>query len=471
MDHFADSAAIFAAQKAAAPSRRLSFGLAARRAALARLADALDHFRPDLLAALAADLGKPEAEALIWEFLPLQGEISHARRHLGRWMRPRRAATSLTMLGTGARIRPEPRGVSLIIGPWNFPMMLTLGPLVSALAAGNAAILKPSELTPATSSVVARMLRETFPADLVAVAEGGPEVATRLLDLPFDHIFFTGGATVGRIVMQAASRHLTPVTLELGGKSPVIVGPGADIAAAARHLVWGKFTNAGQTCVAPDHIFVHRSIEAALTTAMTAEIARAFGATPEAIAASPDYARVVNDRHHARLKALLEEAQAQGAQIATGGQSDAARRYLAPTLLKDTTDDMRISQEEIFGPILPVIAYDDLEAVIDRINAGPKPLALYVFERAQAFADRIIAATSSGTVGVNLNVVQFAHPNLPFGGVGASGMGAAHGYQGFRAFSHFRPVLRNHLSALPLLFPPYGRSTACLTRVLGWLTR
>lgn len=471
MDPTDDLHAVFARLKAANAARRLSFGRAERLAALARLRDALDRFRPELIAALAADMGKPEAEALLWEFLPVYNEIAHARRHLRRWMRTRRAATSLTMLGTGARIRPEPRGVSLIIGPWNFPMMLTLGPLVSALAAGNGALLKPSELTPATSAVIARMLRETFPTDLVAVAEGGPEVATRLLELPFDHIFFTGGETVGRIVMQAASRHLTPVTLELGGKSPVIVGPGADLAAAARHLVWGKFTNAGQTCVAPDHVFVHRSVAAALTTALTAEIARAFGATPEAIAASPDYARMVSDRHHGRLKALLDEALAEGALIITGGQSDAARRYLAPTLLGGTTGEMRISQEEIFGPILPVIAYDDPDRVIEQINAGPKPLALYVFDRSKAFADGIIAATSSGTVGVNLNVVQFAHPNLPFGGVGASGIGAAHGHEGFRAFSHYRPVLRNRFSALPLLFPPYGRRVTWMIRMLTRLVR
>ncbi len=471
MDHTVDIAAIFAAQKAAAPARRLTFDRMARQVVLAQLSGALNRFRPELIAALAADMGKPESEALLWEFIPVLNEIAHARRHLRHWMRGSRASATLTFLGGSARLRPEPRGVSLIIGPWNFPLLLTLGPLVSALAAGNAVILKPSELTPATSAVVARMLRATFPADLVAVAEGGHAVAGRLLDLPFDHIFFTGGGGVGRIVMQAAARHLTPVTLELGGKSPAIIGPDADIAAAARHLVWGKFTNAGQTCVAPDYVLVHRSREAALTKALKAEIARVFGDAPEAVAASPNYARVVNDRHHARLRALLDEALAQGARIIAGGQSDAARRYFAPTLLTGTTGDMRISQEEIFGPILPIIAFDDPDQVIARINAGPKPLALYVFDRSRAFADRIIAATSSGTVGVNLNVIQFVHPNLPFGGVGESGVGAAHGHEGFRAFSHFRPVLRNRFLALPLLFPPYGRRTGWMIRILIWLAR
>lgn len=461
------NAHVFAAQKSALAARRQSFGLKERRAALARLSRALLAHEGRLLAAMAADCRKPATEASLWEIVPVLNEISHARRHLRRWMRTSWVPPSLTMLGTSAALRPEPRGVALIIAPWNFPVLLALGPLVSALAAGNSAMLKPSEMMPATSAALAAMLRETFPADLVAVAEGGADVATELLALPFDHIFFTGSGPVGKIVMAAAAKTLASVTLELGGKSPVIVGPGADIARAARAIAWGKCANVGQTCVAPDHVFVHRSVEGPLVAALEGEIARAYGTAQT----SPDYGRVVNERHFARLTGLLDEALAMGATVVSGGQRNADDRFLAPTILTGTTPEMRISQEEIFGPILPVIPFDDLADPLAAIEAGPAPLALYIFEREKAFADRVLAASRSGTVGINLNVVQFVHPNLPFGGIGASGLGAAHGYAGFCAFSHLRPVLKNRFSALPLLFPPYGPRVRALAKALAWLVR
>lgn len=448
-----DIQSLFAAQRAASRHRRTAFGLAERRAALVRLQAALDRHRPALLAALKADFGKAETEALLWEILPLQVEISHARRHLRAWMRPRRARSGLTMIGTSARLVPEPRGVTLVMAPWNYPVSLALGPVVSALAAGNSVILKPSELTPATSSALAALVRDTFPPDLVAVVEGGSDVAGALLDLPFDHIFFTGSTAVGRIVMEKAARHLATVTLELGGRSPVIVGPGADITQAARWIAWGRFANCGQTCVAPDHVYVHRTVRGALTEAIIAEITRAYGADART---SSDYPRIVNDRHQARLGALLDEAVAAGARIVTGGQREDQAHYIAPTLLAETTPDMRIRQEEIFGPLLPLISYDDPATPIAEINAGPKPLALYLFTRDRALIERVRCETSSGGMGVNLSVVQFAHPNLPFGGIGASGQGSAHGRAGFEAFSHLKPVLRNRFSLLPMIFPPYG---------------
>lgn len=470
MDHSADIRTIFAAQAAGTADRRLRFGLAERRQALRDLARALDTHRPALLAALQSDMGRPPAETALLELMPLFQEIGHARRHLRRWMRPRRVWPGLAMLGTSGWVEAQARGTCLIISPWNYPILLALGPLVSALAAGNAVILKPSELAPATSAALAALVRATFPADLVAVAEGGVEVSQALLDLPFDHIFFTGGTAVGKVVMAAAAKNLASVTLELGGKSPAIVGPDADIAAAARSLAWGKFANNGQTCVAPDHLYVHASIAGPFSAALVEAIGGLFG-TGQAAQTSSDYARIISDRHFQRLSGLLEEARAKGATIATGGQADAASRFIAPTVLTDVPSDARVMEEEIFGPLLPVIPFDQIGPVIAAINAGPRPLALYIYGRDRGFADGIVAQTSSGTVGINLSVVQFAHPNLPFGGIGASGLGAAHGFAGFQAFSHQRPVLKNRWSLLPLLFPPYGRRVRGMIAMLERLVR
>ena len=458
----APSLECFDAQKAAAARRRSTFGLRERRAALDRLAATVRRSETEVIAALRADLGRPAAETLLMDYLIVLEDIRHARRHLRRWMAPRRVAPSLAGLGSSARIVPQPRGVCLIIAPWNLPFSLALGPLVSCLAAGNSAIVKPSELAPATSALLARLIAETFPPDLVAVVEGDKAVAERLLALPFDHIFFTGSPTVGKVVMAAAARNLTSVTLELGGKSPVIVGPGADIARAADWIVFGKFLNAGQTCIAPDHLFVHREVHQPFVAALRARIARAYGSG----AASPHLARIVSPAHADRLASLVADALAKGAgPVLQGGREGQA---LGPTLLERITPDMRLEEEEIFGPILPILPYDDLGQVIDRINARDKPLALYVFDRDRARIDRVIRETSSGAVGVNLTLVQFSHLGLPFGGVNGSGMGAAHGVHGFRAFSHERAVMRNRFLALPLLFPPYG---ARVMRLIGLLKR
>ena len=462
-----DPEALFAMQHRLAPARRSGFDLAQRRAALERLRGMVLAHRTQIEAALQADFGKHPTETLLTEIIPVLQEISHARSHLRRWMRVRRVWPSLTMLGSSARIMPQPKGVALIIAPWNFPLNLALGPLVSALAAGCSVIVKPSELTPATSALLARMLAETFPSDLVAVVEGGAEVATRLLDLPFDHIFFTGSPAVGRIVMAAAAKTLASVTLELGGKSPVIVGPEANISSAAKWLAWGKFFNAGQTCIAPDHVFVHASVAAALEAAVRQQIGRMYGGDP---AASPAMASVISPRHWRRLRGLVDEAVAGGAKLAEGGAGAEETRRMAPVILTGTTDNMQISQEEIFGPVLPLIPYHELQPVLDRITAGPKPLALYVFGN-KALAETVMAQTASGSVGVNLTVMPFIHPNLPFGGIGNSGLGAAHGYEGFRAFSHEKPVLVNRFLAMPLLFPPYSGRVRRLAEVLLRLVR
>jgi aldehyde dehydrogenase (NAD+) len=442
-------ATLFARMKAGNDARRASFGLTERRAALDRLAAMVRQHEEAIVAALQADLGRPEAEAVLMDYLGILQDIRHARRHLRRWMRPTRVSPSLVTLGTSARIVPQPRGVCLLIAPWNYPFNLALQPLVSCLAAGNSAILKPSEMTPATSALITRLIGETFPADLVTVIEGGKDVSQALLALPFDHIFFTGSPAVGKVVMEAASKHLTSVTLELGGKSPTIVGPGADIDLAAKWIAFGKFINAGQTCIAPDHLFVHASVKDRFLSALRARIAHAYGSG----ATSPHLAKIVNDQHARRVSGLLDDAKTKGAKVLSGGGVEG--RAIEPTLIEAVTPEMEIDREEIFGPILPVITYDDIETVLARINARPKPLSLYIFDRDKARVDHILKATSSGGVGVNLTVLHYSHAGLPFGGVNNSGIGASHGYNGFRAFSHERGVLQNRFSALPLVFPPY----------------
>lgn len=457
------SAEAFARLAAGNAARRTGFGGPERRAALTALAGAIRAHQGEILAALAADLGKPEVETRLTEILPVLAEIRHSLRHLKRWTRVRRVRPTLAMLGTRATIRPEPKGTVLIVAPWNYPFSLALGPLVSALAAGNAAVVKPSELAPATSALLARLVAASCAPDLVAVVEGGVETSTELLALPFDHIFFTGSPAIGRVVMAAAAKTLASVTLELGGKSPVIVGPGADLKRTARALAWGKFANAGQTCIAPDHVFVARAVEADFLAALRAEIARMYGADPQG---SRSFARIVNTRHFARLKGLIEGAVAAGATLVAGGAGDAGTRYLAPTVLTGTSGEMAISREEIFGPVLPVIAYDDLDAVLEEISAGEKPLALYVFERNREVIARVQAATTSGAVGVNITLAHYLHLNLPFGGIGNSGLGAAHGEWGFRAFSHEKPVLEDRFSSLALLMPPYTGLSARLARLV-----
>ena len=438
--------------KAGNLSRRLSFGLAERRAALKRLAQAVMARRDEIRAAVGADLGRPETEVDLVEIAPLLAEISHARAHLRRWMRARRVWPTLLMLGTSSALHPEPKGTVLAIAPWNFPFMLALVPVVSAIAAGNSVVLKPSELTPATSALLARMMAEVLP-DLVVVVEGGPQVAQGLLDLPFDHVFFTGSPGVGRIVMERAAANLVPVTLELGGKSPVVIGPDGDVAAAAKWIAWGKGMTAGQICVAPDHLYVHQSRAEAFRAALRAAFARLYG--PDA-GASPHLTHIVNERHFARLDRLVQDAVGKGAVVEAFGKDDPAALVMAPKLLTGTGPGMAISEEEIFGPLLPMMTWTELDEVVAAINAGPKPLTLYAFARDGGLVERLRRETSSGSLGVNMTVMPFIHSNLPFGGVGNSGMGAGHGRAGFETFSHLKPVMRNRFTLLPLLFPPYG---------------
>ena len=427
-----------------------------RIARIKRLREAMLAKREAFYEAFTRDFAKPPAEVEATELLPVMDEMRHAIGNLRQWMRPRRARSAITMLGTSARVEYQPRGRVLVIAPWNYPLSLCFGPLAAALAAGNTVIVKPSEMTPAVSAVMRAIVESVFRPDEVAMFEGGPETASKLLGLPFDHIFFTGSTRVGRLVMEAAAKHMASVTLELGGKSPTIVTESADLELAAETLVWGKFMNAGQTCVAPDHIHAHESVREALIAAIAASLERRYGPDGEARRANADLARVVNVPHARRLAALLDDAKSRGARVVTGGRVDVDQRYIAPTVLADVSPEAHLMQEEIFGPVLPVIGYTDLERVIADINARPKPLALYVYGRDGAQVDHVLRNTSSGGACVNHCVLQFAHGGLPFGGVNHSGIGSAHGVFGFRAFSHERAVLRARTPMLSrLFFPPY----------------
>ncbi|KAB7763193.1 aldehyde dehydrogenase family protein [Xanthomonas maliensis] len=465
-------ATLFAAQQATAlawrrstAEQRIARLRALRRALLAR--------RQALYAAFAADLGKPALEVELTEILPVVDEIATAIARLPRWMRPRKVAPTLLTLGTRARVTFQPKGRCLIIGPWNYPVATVLGPLVSALAAGNTVIVKPSEFTPQVNAVLQAVLEEAFARSEVALVQGAVATAQALLECSFDHIFFTGSTAVGRQVMAAAARQLIPVTLELGGKSPVIVDKRADLRRAAEVIVWGKLVNAGQTCIAPDTLFVHRDVRALLLAHCRALLAQRYGDTPQAVAASPDLTRMIHPAHAARLAALIDEARAAGAELLVGGEHDTAQRFVAPTLLAQVPPQTRLAQEEIFGPVLPVIEFERIEQVLDTLDAAPKPLALYLWSEDRALVDTVLARTSSGSAVVNHCLQQFVHTGLPFGGIGASGIGNGHGEHGFKAFSHERALLRGgRLLTIKAFFPPYRawqqRVALALT---AWLAR
>ena len=401
------------------------------------------------------DFRKPAAEVDLTEIYPVYGEARHALSRLSSWMAPKRVWPTLAMMTTRSRLVYEPKGVTLILSPWNYPYNLTLCPLISALAAGNTAILKPSEMTPHLSALLAGMVKELFPSEEVALFEGDSRVATELLALPFDHVFFTGSPRVGKIVMKAAAEHLATVTLELGGKSPVLIDQSAHVEDAAAKVIWGKFINCGQTCIAPDYVLVHQSHYEAFVAAARRQLERYYGAAPAARQASADYARIVNAGHFARLEQLLDAAVADGAKIVAGGERDASERYIAPTLVVDAPESSAIMREEIFGPLLPIKSFTSRDQAIAEINSRPKALALYVFASGAA-ARRVLAETSSGGACVNDVALHFLHLNLPFGGINHSGHGSSHGHYGFKAFSHERAVLKhNRHSLLKKMAPPY----------------
>lgn len=413
----------------------------------------------DILWALREDLGKSDYEGYLTEVAMVKQELRDALRHLRRWMKPVRARAAIGQLPGRCRIYSEPYGVALIMSPWNYPFQLTLAPLVGAICAGNCVVVKPSAYSAATSALTARMIGEVFDPAYVAVVEGGRRENAGLLEQKFDYIFFTGSPAVGRLVMEKASRHLTPVSLELGGKSPVIVDETADIALTAKRLAWGKYLNAGQTCVAPDYVLVHQAREQALLEALIMEIRRMYGSAP---LANPDYPKVINQHHFERLVGLLGS----GA-VTHGGQTDAAARRISPTVLNDVAWDSPVMQEEIFGPILPVLTYRKLDEAIARIQERPKPLALYLFTRDRAVEEKVLEQLSFGGGCVNDTVLHLATPHMPFGGVGESGMGGYHGRFSFTTFSHQKSVLKRYSKPdIALRYAPYGNKMKRLKKLM-----
>ncbi|GAA1077878.1 aldehyde dehydrogenase family protein [Nocardiopsis metallicus] len=408
-----------------------------RRAQLRALRRLLTEERATLEKALKADLGKPPVEAHTTEIGFVVNEIDHTLKHLSSWLRPQRVSVPMALAPARARRVREPLGTVLIVSPWNYPVNLALSPLVGAIAAGNAAVVKPSELSPATSGALADLIPRYLDSEAVAVVEGGVTESTALLEERFDHIFYTGNSAVARIVMAAAVKHLTPLTLELGGKSPAVVEPGVDLATTARRLAWGKFTNAGQTCVAPDYVLAIGDTAEELQKELAAAITEMFGSDP---ARSPDYGRIVNERHFDRLSALLESGD-----VVAGGRTNREDLYIAPTVLGNVGADTPVMAEEIFGPILPVVRVPDLDSAIRFVNERDKPLALYGFTNSDVTKRRLTTETSSGGLGFGLPIAHLAVPDLPFGGVGESGMGAYHSAASIDTFSHTKSVLDKSL--------------------------
>jgi len=457
----------FEAQQAAFATERCP-DAAARLGRIERLRRLLLEHEGRLADAISADFGNPprHGTAIAEVFFVLAG-IAHTRQHLKRWMQQRRVATSFHSLPGSSWLLPQPLGVVGIVSPWNYPLQLALAPAVAALAAGNRVMIKPSEITPRLSDLLAELIAGSFAADECTVITGDAETGRAFVRLPFDHLFFTGSTAVGRQVALAAAQNLTPVTLELGGKSPVILDESCDLADSARRIAAGKLLNAGQTCIAPDYVLGRTGGRQPFADAF----GQAVGELYPTLEGNPDYTSIVNERHHARLAGLVQEARDQGARVLElnpGGEAaDPATRKMRPTLLLDVTDAMRIMQEEIFGPLLPVVGYRTLQEAIDFVNARPRPLALYWFGRDRARQEQVLRQTISGGVTVNDVLLHIAQENLPFGGVGDSGSGAYHGQYGFRLFSKDKPVfVQSRLGGTALLRPPYGKLAASVIRTL-----
>lgn len=425
---------------------------------LKNLKSAIASNQSRIVDAVNADLNKPEYEAYFE--LATIADINYAIKNVKSWAKPKKVRTSIDQFPASACLYPEPLGVVLIIGPWNYPFQLMISPLIGAIAAGNCAILKPSEVASHTSAVVADLIAKTFDPAYVAAVEGGVETSQQLLAEKFDHIFFTGGTKIGKIVMQAAAKHLTPVTLELGGKSPCIVDSDIQVEYTAKRIAWGKFINAGQTCVAPDYLLVDKKVKPDLIEAIKTAIHEFYGDEPQK---SPDYPRIINQHHLGRLAELIKDGE-----IVAGGQTNPEDKYIAPTVLDKVSWDSPVMQDEIFGPILPVLEYDDFGEAIAQINARPKPLALYLFSKDKEKQERVLRETSSGGVCINDTIMQGALTNLPFGGVGDSGIGSYHGKTTFDTFSHQKSVLqKSFLLDLKWRYAPYLGKLDLIKKLIG----
>jgi aldehyde dehydrogenase (NAD+) len=415
---------------------------------------AVEHsYREAIIEALYKDLGKPKVEAELTELYQILGTIKHAKSHLHRWMRPQKVTTPLAMLGASSSYIHEPKGVVLIISPWNFPFNLTFGPLASAIAAGNSVIIKPSEITPNCAQVMEQIVADIFSEEQVTLFQGAVECSTALLKLPFNHIFFTGSPAVGKVVMAAAAKNLASVTLELGGKSPTIVDASANLDTAAKKIMWAKTLNCGQICVAPDYILVHEKVKDAFLDHCKKWLQTYYSEQPEA---SESYGRIVSERHFKRLEANLQEATENKAKVVIGGQVNAKTRFISPTILENVGDRSKLMQEEIFGPLLPVSTYKHLDEAIAYINGKERPLALYIYSRDKRNIKHVIKKTKAGGTVINNSNIHYGNHELPFGGINNSGVGKSHGYFGFKAFSNERAIMKQHTFGISeLLFPPY----------------
>jgi aldehyde dehydrogenase (NAD+) len=445
---------IFTAQRNHAPQMALTTARE-RMERIRRIQSWIITNEADIAQAMYADFKKPTSEALLGDLGAVHYEIKYMLKHLKSWLKPQPVPTPLSLIGTRSYVRHEPKGTMLIIAPWNYPFGLVIKPLVTAIAAGNVCILKPSEMTPHTATLLKQMIAELFPTEEVAVCEGDANVATALLELPFNHIFFTGSPAVGKIVMAAAAKNLTSVSLELGGKSPCIIDESADIQASAERVAWGKFFNNGQTCIAPDYVLVHESVKTPFIEAFRRSVQAMYSPDGNPIEASDSYCRLVNNRHFRRVQRLINDAVEQGATVTMGGKMKEADNFIEPTVLENLTDDMAVMNEEIFGPVLPVLSYSTNDEVLKTINSREKPLALYIMSRNQKNIDYLMARTSAGDSVINELMFQFAHIDLPFGGVNNSGIGKTNGFYGFQEFSNMRGVIQRDFGTSKFIYPPY----------------
>jgi len=411
-------------------------------------------YRDRIKQALYDDFKKPFTETDLTEIYPIVSEIKHVKSHLNSWMKRQKVDTPLALIGSSSWYKYEPKGVCLIISPWNFPLNLTFGPLISAIAAGNTVIIKPSEMTPNISRVMAEIVDELFEDNEVALVEGEVEVSQELLKLPFNHIFFTGSPAVGKIVMKAAAEHLTSVTLELGGKSPTIIDDTANLNSAVKKIAWGKYMNSGQTCIAPDYLLIHESKKEDFVEALKKQLQIFY---TEDASNSDSISRVVNKRHFRRLIKHLDDAKNNNATFEIGGKSNSKDNFIEPTVVSNLTEKSTLLQEEIFGPILPIKTYSTIQEAVNFVNSKEKPLALYIYTKSRNNINFIINNTRAGTTCINNNVIQYSNHNLPFGGSNNSGIGKSHSIFGFQEFSNMRSVMKQHTKgSIELLFPPYN---------------
>lgn len=437
-----------------------------RIAKLKKLKQALEHAEEEIYVALERDLRKSRFETAVTELFFTYAEIDHAIKKLTSWMKPKSVSKTISNFFAGNKIYYEPKGICLIIAPWNYPVQLIMSPLISAIAAGNCAILKPSELSSNTAAIINKIISKTFDKKEIACFEGDAEVSTALLKMPFDHIFFTGSTAIGKVVMAAAAKNLTSVTLELGGKSPAIIDNSADLKKAAEKIAWGKLVNAGQTCIAPDYVLIDEKLETEFVEHYKAAAQKMFfknGDINKAV-----FGRIINQKQFKRLSELIKSAEKNGAKLEWGGETDEQSLTINPTMLTSVQADNAIMQEEIFGPILPIVNYQTLQDAIDFVNSKEKPLALYIFSDSAKNQEKIINETSSGGTCVNDVLVHISNPNLPFGGVNNSGIGSCHGFFGFKSFSHERAVVfQSKFGMTKMIYPPYNEKMG----LLKWLKK